>query len=496
MKITLYLSQNKQREVEIGHALSEGFKKHGDEVETLPTEGYVQPKGDTQLAVMVGVKGRSRQIFDDHRRAARHTILVDKSYFGRGDYYRLSMDGFQPNYAHEKERPLDRFERLKVSLQPKRSKGKHAIYAGSSQKYCDWHGLGDASDFAFGVCHAVNKQMHSAMPVYYRPKPSWAAGHPEEVKLMPHTIFSGPNETLAQRLPNCHALVTHGSNAAIEAIAAGVPAILISKEGASAAWPLAEESLENGFSDPFFPDETLRRQIFANLAWCQFTLDEMHSGFAWETLIPWTAKRLATLGDMSPADATVELYKMMHRGPKMFRGNSMKGHIEAIAALVEKYQPKTLLDYGSGKGAQYDELRLHERWGGIKPTCYDPGYPPLATKPSGTFDGVLCTDVAEHIPEESLDDFLRDVIGYGTKFAFFCIFTEPSRKFLPDGRNCHVTVRPPGWWVDRIKTVAGGDLVSEYMVTKPLPGGAFEDFRHYVIRADGKDVVVTFRGSD
>lgn len=497
MKVTLYLSLNKQREVEIGRALSEGFKRHGEDVETLPTEGYSQPKGDTQVAVLVGVKGASKRIYEDHRRAARHTLLVDKSYFNRGDFYRLALDGFQPNYAHDIARPFDRLEKMGVTFQKKRKEGRHIVYAGSSQKYCDWHGLGSASDYAASVCFGINKRTHSGMPLYYRPKPSWAAGHPEEVKPVPDTRFSGPKELLADRLPHCHALVTHGSNAAIEAIAAGVPVVLTSDPGVSAVWGLAQHGMDfDGLLKPFWPDDDLRRQTFANLAYCQFTLEEMERGFAWETLLPHTAKGLGSMEGMSEGERTIELYKMMHRGAKMFRGGSMKGHTEAVAQLVEKHKPQSLLDYGSGKGAQYSEMKLHLRWGGLEPRCYDPGHEPLSKKPAERFDGVLCTDVAEHVPESALDDFLGDVIGYARKFAFFCVFTEASRKFLPDGRNCHVTVRPPQWWVDRICQVTGGRRVGDYAVRKMLPGGAFEEFPHYVIETSGPEVVVTFRGGD
>lgn len=496
MKATLYLS-DKSRERDLGEALKAGFEKHGEAVEVIPTQDYTQPKGDTQIAVMVGVKGQSKKIFEDHRRSARHTLLVDKSYFGRGEYHRLSLDGFQPKYAHQVTHPAERLEKLGVEIKPKRKKGAHVIYAGSSQKYCDWHDLGDATQFAGSTCFAIGKHLRDDRSIYYRPKPSWVAGHPEQVKPIDRTRFSGPNESLASILPNCHALVTHGSNAAIEAIAAGVPAVLCSREGAAAAWPLAEHQLEN-INDPFFPDDDLRRRVFANLAWCQFTLEEMRSGLAWETLIPHTVKGLGSLDGLTDQQRVIEFYKLMHKSGKMFRGGSMKGHTEAVADLVSKYQPASLLDYGSGKGVQYDELNLHERWGGLKPHCYDPGYPPIAEKPKGKFDGVLCTDVAEHVPEDAVDAFLADVIGYANRFAFFCIFTNPSRKFLPDGRNVHLTVRPPEWWVERIAAVTKGQKTGEYAVRKVLPGGAFEDFPHHVIRHSDKpvDVVVTFRGGD
>ena len=41
-------------------------------------------------------------------------------------------------------------------------------------------------------------------------------------------------------------------------------------------------------------------------------------------------------------------------------------------------------------------------WPGVAVTCYDPGYAPFAEPCEGTFDGVITTDVLEHIPEEDI----------------------------------------------------------------------------------------------
>lgn len=149
-------------------------------------------------------------------------------------------------------------------------------------------------------------------------------------------------------------------------------------------------------------------------------------------------------------------YRIMHRNPKRFRGKLTGGSVDRIRGLIEKTESSTLLDYGSGKGLQYTERKQHERWGGIVPVCYDPGYLPLSVKPTTKFDGVICTDVAEHIPKSDIGEFLIDVIGFAKKFVFFVIATTPSRhKRLPDGRNVHLTVEPPEWWrseIHKIKT--------------------------------------------
>lgn len=500
MKITLYLSHErdgslKDRERIFGEALRDGFVKHGDTVAIAATHEFTEPDWSSSLAVVIGIKGHSKRIFEEYRRGGRHVMLVDKSYLGRGEYVRLSIGGFQPPYLHATPMPHDRWEKIsrkcKIVVHPRRSGGQYLIYAGSSQKYCDWHGLGDVSEFADTVCWRARKnsrgllKAQEPMRVLYRPKPSWAAGHPDEVKEVAGTEFSGPGVKLAQLLPGCHALITHGSNAAVEAVIAGVPAIVISQK-ACAAQLVAERKIEN-VREPFFPDDAMRLQWLADLSYSQFNLAELTNGTAWDILSSHTDKAaLATLDNLSPDESLIAQYRMMHQ-QGMYRGN-MRGQVAGIAELIAKYQPQSILDYGSGEGRQYDELNVHETWGGLKPVCYDPGCEALSRKPDGKFDFVICTDVAEHIPEEGLDAFLVDVIGCARKAVFFCIFTEPSRKFLPDGRNCHLTAMPRGWWVDRLCTAIGGRATSSLMAA---------DMKCHLIEAPGKpDIIVTFRGKD
>lgn len=148
----------------------------------------------------------------------------------------------------------------------------------------------------------------------------------------------------------------------------------------------------------------------------------------------------------------IEQYQQLHaESHKHFRGYTTKLIAEEVARLVKETEAQTLLDYGCGKGFQYSERRYHERWGGIMPTLYDPGVPEHSVKPKQKFDGVLCCDVMEHIPEEDVQDVLNDIFRYAEKFVALQIFIGPSKKLLPDGRNAHLTQQSPVWWNERIK---------------------------------------------
>ena len=104
----------------------------------------------------------------------------------------------------------------------------------------------------------------------------------------------------------------------------------------------------------------------------------------------------------------LDQYKQMHRDGA-FKGLSLRPHLNDITRLVMKHNPRSILDYGCGKAELYTALNLRERWQAMV-YLYDPAVPEFATKPKGLFDGVICTDVLEHIPEEEVRAILDDVL--------------------------------------------------------------------------------------
>jgi hypothetical protein len=112
---------------------------------------------------------------------------------------------------------------------------------------------------------------------------------------------------------------------------------------------------------------------------------------------------------------------------------------------------KTLLDYGCGEGKQYTIEYWHSFWN-IMPTLYDPAVKEFSKRPKGQFDGVICTDVLEHVPIDELDVAIEDLVGYSKLWCFVsvCCRRAKTNKNLPDGRNAHVTIRPRRWWRDKL----------------------------------------------
>lgn len=157
-----------------------------------------------------------------------------------------------------------------------------------------------------------------------------------------------------------------------------------------------------------------------------------------------------------------KLYQTYHReSPKHFSGKINAHQTREITELVNWAKPKRLIDYGSGKGYQYLEKRVHEAWGGLLPYCYDVGVIQLGKRPTGVFNGLICTDVMEHIDPDDVDEILNDAFSFldvdGPAFAYFHISTRPAGKTFDDGENVHLCVRPGQWWdrkLDRFHTRA------------------------------------------
>lgn len=149
-------------------------------------------------------------------------------------------------------------------------------------------------------------------------------------------------------------------------------------------------------------------------------------------------------------------YQQMAASGDVFRGLSILQHEAQITEIVRKYGvrssehgTKKLLDYGCGAGdAWKPPHRLHRKLGlrWFEVYTYDPAFPENAQEPHGLYDGVLCSDVLEHIPEHELDETVKRLFSHARKFVWASVCCRPANKTFPDGTNLHVTLRPMQWW--------------------------------------------------
>lgn len=148
---------------------------------------------------------------------------------------------------------------------------------------------------------------------------------------------------------------------------------------------------------------------------------------------------------------------------RAFAGISLVEHVDPIAKLVRQHPTRTILDFGSGKGSLYEDApnypqgsryKRRREWGGAVVTCYDPCYQPFSDPIEDRYDGVICTDVLEHIPEEDIGWFVDDLFNHARHFVYVVAACFPAKKHLPDGTNAHCTVQPPSWWRGQMELAA------------------------------------------
>jgi len=195
----------------------------------------------------------------------------------------------------------------------------------------------------------------------------------------------------------------------------------------------------------------------------------------------------------------VALYRRLHeegipelgKAPEAtFPGESLRPHLGHIKRLIERTGARTLLDYGAGKGLQYQPMPLdrggriwpdvQSYWGVEQIYCYDPAYEPLSHLPAWTFDGVICTDVLEHCPEEDVDWILAEIFAYARRFVYANIASYPAQKTLPNGENAHCTIRPAEWWLEKIRALAP-QVAFQVVVSEKETEGGQEVIRSRVI---------------
>lgn len=148
--------------------------------------------------------------------------------------------------------------------------------------------------------------------------------------------------------------------------------------------------------------------------------------------------------------------KELHSNPKTF-SNGRKQY-RVAENFLKSHQINSILDFGCGKGGLIGCIKeLHPEITQV--IGYDPGYEEFERLPTDPVECVVSTDALEHIEPEFLDESLKTIDKLFTKYCFLRIACYPAKKRLPDGRNAHLIVEPPAWWLEKIKLFINGTIV-------------------------------------
>lgn len=153
------------------------------------------------------------------------------------------------------------------------------------------------------------------------------------------------------------------------------------------------------------------------------------------------------------SDDLIEQYRQLHKDPNVFQGLSVMPYAADIKKLCAETGARTMLDYGAGKGLQYQPPYEVQTWWGVDVRAWDPAVEGISKKPASSlrFDGVVCVDVLEHLELSCVQGVIEQLFTYATKFVFLTACLRLANRKLPDGRNAHLTVQPLDWWSGMIK---------------------------------------------
>tara|TARA_Y200000002_G_scaffold101777_1_gene82600 strand:+ start:647 stop:1234 length:588 start_codon:yes stop_codon:yes gene_type:complete len=158
----------------------------------------------------------------------------------------------------------------------------------------------------------------------------------------------------------------------------------------------------------------------------------------------------------------IEKYKDFHvngtkklSGSQTFLGYSLVKWVHKIREIIITSNSKTIIDYGCGKAFLYNSKisiadknyeNLQEYWGIEEVFLYDPAVEKYSQQPQRKRDGIICTDVIEHIPEEDVLQFIEDIFKLANKFVFLVIATMPASKHFDNGKNIHLCIKSEREW--------------------------------------------------
>jgi len=173
---------------------------------------------------------------------------------------------------------------------------------------------------------------------------------------------------------------------------------------------------------------------------------------------------------------SVELGKKFQKENSSWGGNDCKNYHNQIRVLMDKYNAKTVLDYGCGKGQQYIDVVSYGLPHGImsKPMNFqtrinaesvykfDPCVEKFDIEPLGQqFDAVICTQVLGSIPDDDLGWLKDKLMNYATKFVFIGLHnpTKPPKLKKRMYNSTYLSYdRSVEWYQEQFKDWQGPDL--------------------------------------
>lgn len=165
---------------------------------------------------------------------------------------------------------------------------------------------------------------------------------------------------------------------------------------------------------------------------------------------------------------------------------------EEIKQFINLNNPKSIIDYGCAQGRLVSQLQTDFSEMEVI-DGYDPGVPQYENKPVRKYDLLISTDVFEHIEPIFLKETLEYIDNLYLKFAWINIACYPAKKVLADGRNAHLIVESPNWWIEKISTImSNSDIIFSDVIVKNPDKGIKSKFIR-INKGDAKELRIVLK---
>lgn len=198
-------------------------------------------------------RSTNREFIYWDRGAARRVFATDLPPGENGGYYRWIRNAFQMYSILDVSG--DRWKTLRTDLWPWAKQGRHIVVAKPSPTYERFHGIEGWTERTVAALKAV-----TGRPLVLRDKEMQRFGR-----------------KLHEDLRGAHCLVTHGSNAAVEAVIMGCP-VFVHPDSAAALVGLTDLGQ---IESPIYPG---RERWVHSLAYSQFNEAELVDGTLWRLI--------------------------------------------------------------------------------------------------------------------------------------------------------------------------------------------------------------------
>lgn len=279
MKVAAYVLKGNGHAERLVPLMAKGAKAVGDEV-TIFSDKEFKPEHtqEYEVAVFWGYVETCQAIMAAYKNN-KAAVYLDLGYWDRGNYFKVSVNDRHPTaYFQQRSRAnvrrIERFVGLNTPLLAPRVNPPNApiVVAGLSVKAAWAENLGPIGAYDARLVEEIRK--HTTRPIIYRPK-----SKDPNTPSIPGTTLNSYQTPISKVLAYAHALVTHHSNAGVDAVVAAVP--VHSVKGVASVFSVSLEEID---VPPlkYVPGE---RILWAcDLAYCQWTAQEMADGTCWRYL--------------------------------------------------------------------------------------------------------------------------------------------------------------------------------------------------------------------